>query len=171
MRSERGFTLIELLVVVAIIGILAAIGVTQVMRARTAANETGAIGSMRAIVSSQVGYSNACGNGYYAIDLTTLGQPVPGGNAPFLSPDLTQAPIVAKSGYNFELSVGATTNVGPADCNGTPTESGYYGAAEPVDFRITGERSFAITSGGTIWVMQGAAAPTEPFGAPAFALR
>jgi prepilin-type N-terminal cleavage/methylation domain-containing protein len=171
MRSERGFTLIELLIVVAIIGIIAAMGVSQVLRARSAANETGAIGSMRAIVSSQVSYANACGSGGYAVDLTTLAQPVPGGSAPFLSPDLTGASLVVKSGYQLTVTSSATSAAGPLDCNGTGTETGYYGTAEPVEVGITGERAFAVSGGGTIWAEGGAFAPTEPFGPPAAPLR
>jgi prepilin-type N-terminal cleavage/methylation domain-containing protein len=167
MRSERGFTLIELLIVVAIIGIIAAIGVAQILRARSAANEASAIGSMRAIVSSEVGYANSCGSGGYAIDLPTLGQPMPGGSAPFLSPDLTLAVSLTKSGYEFELGSSATAGPGPTDCNGTPTETGYYGWAEPLDFGVTGDRAFAINAGGTIWFLAGGIAPVEPFVGPA----
>lgn len=171
MRSERGFTLIELLIVVAIIAIVASIGVAQVLRARSAANQTSAIGSMRSIVSSEVSYASACGSGGYAITLPTLAQPMPGSSAAFLSPDLTTGVNVIKSGYRIELGSSATGTPGPIDCNGTATETGFYAWAEPLDFGVSGDRSFATTNAATIWAENAATAPVEPFGAPAYPIR
>ena len=162
-RNQKGFTLIELLIVVAIIGIIAAIAVPGLLRARMSGNEASAIGSMRAINTAEQNYSQKC-NGY----ATNLQELRVSGN--FLSPDLTQGAggaAVVKSGFTVAMAAGMGNTAlaaPPAGCVGTGTN--YYASAAPLS-TSTGSRAFATDEQGTIW-QNNAKPPVVP--AQAFAV-
>ena len=157
LSRDSGFTLIELLIVVAIISIVASIGVAQVIRARVSANETAAVGSMRSLVGGQMTYASGGGQGGFATSLAILATPCAGSLVGFISPDLDPAQPgvtavgsgVIKSGYVIDLVGNGAP--GTPDCNGTPTNTDYSATAIPLTPGSSGQRGFNTTGSGTIF--------------------
>jgi len=133
MRKQKGFSLIELLIVVAIILIIAAIAIPNLLRARMAANESSAVASIRTINTGMITYNSTYPTVGFAASLTVLG-----GVAP-CTPSSTTACLIdsvlaagTKSGYTFTAAPGTVA----------VPQTTYYATAKPVTANQTGIRSF-----------------------------
>lgn len=160
-------TLIELLIVIVVLGILFVLAVGAVRRARTSANESSALSSLKLIGQAEVNFSAVCGRGGYSPSLAVLGQPPPNSQAGFLDLSLAVDPA-ERSGFEFRIQkpVDAIV-VSGMDCHGAVSYSRYYASARPFDFGSTGNRAFAMTERGEVWSVEAPAPPNEPFGPPA----
>ena len=145
MKKQKGFSLIELLIVVAIILIIAAIAIPNLMRSKIAANESSAVASLRTIGTAEVTYQSSWNLGFAAA-LTQLGGPAPctvasSGTACLIDPLLSTG-AQTKSGYVF---AGAGTLPDPA---GNP--QAFELNATATAYQVTGVRSFCADQTGLI---------------------
>ena len=153
-RKQKGFSLIELLIVVAIILIIAAIAIPNLLRSRMAANEASAVGSLRTILTANVTFNSTYGVGF-ANTLLTLGGPAGAtatcSNSMLLDPVLSTAISAgtAKSGYYFKYA-GATPFTGTLPSGCTAGFLTFDVAALPAVPGTTGQRTFCIDQTGVI---------------------
>ncbi len=138
-NRQKGFSLIELLIVVAIILIIAAIAIPNLLRSKMAANEASAVGSLRAINTACITYSTIYGTGYPA----ALGNLGPGAPATAATADLVDSVLAAgtKSGYVFTYTAGAAVG---------GTINTYTITGVPANIGTTGQRQFFTDQSGVI---------------------
>lgn len=152
MRKQYGFSLIELLIVVAIILIIAAIAIPNLMRARMAANESSAVSSLRTINTGEITYQSTYPTVGYAPALANLG----GALGVACVPSSTTACLIdsvlanngnptggGKSGYSFATGTGTVTS---------GINVGYTVAAVPMVLNGTGVRAFCSQEDGVVRV-------------------
>jgi len=153
MRKQRCFSLIELLIVVAIILIIAAIAIPNLLRARISANESSAASSIRTINTGQISYISAYPATGFSSTVPALGPPAATGcpatgpvaaNACLIDWALAQATTAptSKSGYYFAMG-------NPA---GGPPNVGYTVGGAPGGFNQSGVRGFCSNEDGVIHV-------------------
>jgi type IV pilus assembly protein PilA len=148
MPRQKGFSLIELLIVVAIILIIAAIAIPNLLASRMAANESSAVGSLQAIKTAEYAYFSAYPTIGYSLDITALGGTGNPCAASSSAACLLDSAVVnavpggvAKSGYVFGVT---------GIASGSATRNAFVAGASPAAAHQTGNRDFCSTDDGVL---------------------
>ena len=154
-NQKRGFSLIELLIVVAVILIIAAIAIPNLLRSRIAANEASAVGSLRTLNTSEVTYNTTYPGVGFACSFGVLGPPSSGAAASSSAAGLIDSNLAGgiKSGYSFAF---VNTTCTPSAGVNTSYDIG----ASPQSPGVTGQRYFCSDSSGVIQFNASAAITT-----------
>ncbi len=144
--TKKGFTLVEIMIVVAIIALLAAIAIPNLLRARLNANESATIEAMKTISGASISFASV-NNAVFPTDFSALSTATP----PYLDGTFTGA-NTGRNGYNITYTRNADT-------------LGFYSTAVPVNPGVTGSREFYVDDGGVVcWAPQGTGAASAHAG-------
>lgn len=150
--KKSGFSLIELLIVVAIILIIAAIAIPNLMQARIAANQASGLSNLRTTTTAAVVYWSTYGNGYPPTLTTFGGVGAPNCNGAMLLDETLTVPPFQKSGYFLDYQPqGAPITNSPSAC-GAPGFNAYLVTSVPVTVGRTGQSSYCSDEPGVIHV-------------------
>jgi len=160
-NQGRGFSLIELLIVVAIILIIAAIAIPNMLRAKMAANQAAGVSNIRTVTSASIVYSSTYGNGFPPNLATLGGAGVANCDGAILLDETLTVPPYQKSGYQLDYQPqGAANTNSPQSC-ATPGFSAYLTTAVPMVPGSTGQTSYCSEEPGVIhYDVSGAKAAT-----------
>jgi type IV pilus assembly protein PilA len=138
-----GFSLIELMIVVAVIVIIAALAIPQLLGAKMAANESAAVSALRTLSTEETNYVSAYSNGF-SPTLAALGPPAPGTQASATAADMVDSVLASgiRGGYQFIYT--------PLTASGSTVATGYTVNANPLSPGITGNWYFYLDQSNVI---------------------